>query len=353
MMAKRERKTGRVILWPMQTSELEDEDYSPAPVPPQVGGTIVNTVQTLRTPLQLAGFRLDQALANLFPSYSRSRLSALVKAGDVKIDGATAQPKTKLIGGETIEIHLKAREEDSAFLPELVELNVVHEDADVVVINKPPGLVVHPAVGNWTGTLLNGMLYRYPETASVPRAGIVHRLDKDTSGLMVIARNEAAQLSLVRQLQARSVSRRYLALVRGQAPGDGTVDAPIGRHPRDRIKMAVVNSVEYGKAAITHYQVLEQFHYHTLLECRLETGRTHQIRVHMASIGLPLEGDAVYGKGIRGLAPELHAAVTTFGRQALHARALAFEHPVSGKTLSFEMQMPADMEAIIEAVAAT
>lgn len=335
----------------MQTNDLEDEDYSSAPAPSQLAGTIADTIQTLKTPLQLAGFRLDQALANLFPTYSRSRLSALVKAGDVTIDGATAQPKTKLIGGETIEIHLKARDEDTAFLAEPVELNVIHEDADVVVINKPPGLVVHPAVGNWSGTILNGMLYRYPETAHVPRAGIVHRLDKDTSGLMVIARNEAAQLSLVRQLQARTVSRRYLALVRGQLEGNGTIDKPIGRHPRDRIKMAVVNSAEYGKAAITHYEVLDNFHYHTLTECRLETGRTHQIRVHMAAIGYPLEGDAVYGKGIRGLAPSLHAAVAAFGRQALHARALAFEHPITRQTLQFEIDMPDDMETIIEAVA--
>jgi 23S rRNA pseudouridine1911/1915/1917 synthase len=339
----------------MHTNDLEDEDYSPAPSAAAVPGSdaagLANTTQTLKTPLQLAGSRLDQALATLFPSYSRSRLSALVKSGDVTVDGATAQPKTKLIGGETIAIHLKSRPDETAFAAEPLELDVVYEDNDVVVINKPPGLVVHPAVGNWTGTVLNGMLYRYPETAHVPRAGIVHRLDKDTSGLMVIALNEAAQLSLVRQLQARTVSRRYVALVRGLLDGDGTIEAAIGRHPRDRIKMAVVNNVEYGKPAITHYRVMEQYRYHTLTECRLETGRTHQIRVHMASIGFPLEGDSVYGKGSRGLAPTLLAAVTTFDRQALHARSLAFEHPVTNKTIAFEAVIPDDMETLIEAVA--
>ena len=339
----------------MHTNDLEDEDYSPATVraavPELEGEGLANTTQTLKTPLNFAGSRLDQALAQLFPSYSRSRLSALVKAGDVTLNGETAQPKTRLIGGEAIAIHLKSRPEETAFLPEPVPLVVVHEDADVVVINKPPGLVVHPAVGNWSGTVLNGMLYRYPQTGHVPRAGIVHRLDKDTSGLMVIALNEAAQLSLVRQLQARSVSRRYIALVRGLLDQDGTVDAPIGRHPCDRIKMAVVNNAEYGKPAVTHYRVLEQFRYHTLVECRLETGRTHQIRVHMASIGFALEGDSVYGKGVKGLTPTLQGAVAAFNRQALHARRLAFEHPASGKTIEFEAPIPADMETLIEAVA--
>ncbi|MCE2724422.1 MAG: RluA family pseudouridine synthase [Burkholderiales bacterium] len=335
----------------MHTNDLEDDDYSPATIPDAEPDAIINTTQTLRTPLQLAGSRLDQALAVLFPTSSRSRLSSLVKSGDVTLDGQPAQPKTKLTGGETISIHLKSRPEDTAFLAESIPLDVVHEDADVIIINKQPGIVVHPAVGNWSGTILNGMLFRYPETAHVPRAGIVHRLDKDTSGLMVVARSEAAQLALVRQLQARSVSRRYVALLRGVLDGDGTIDAAIGRHPRDRIKMAVVNNADYGKPAITHYTVLEQFRYHTLVECRLETGRTHQIRVHMASLGFPLEGDAVYGKGARGLAPSLQDAATAFGRQALHARALAFEHPSTHKVVSFEAAIPEDMETLIAAVA--
>ncbi|MFM7295434.1 MAG: RluA family pseudouridine synthase [Burkholderiales bacterium] len=335
----------------MHTNDLEDGDYSPATIPDEEPDAIVNTTQNLRTPLQLAGSRLDHALAVLFPTFSRSRLSSLVKSGDVTLDGQPAQPKTKLTGGETISIHLKARPEDTAFLAEPIPLDVIYEDTDVIIINKQPGMVVHPAVGNWSGTILNGMLFRYPETAHVPRAGIVHRLDKDTSGLMVVARNEAAQLALVRQLQARSVSRRYVALLRGVLDGDGTVDAAIGRHPRDRIKMAVVNNADYGKPAITHYKVLEQFRYHTLVECRLETGRTHQIRVHMASLGFPLEGDAVYGRGAKGLAPSLQTAVAAFGRQALHACVLAFEHPSTHKMVSFEAAIAEDMEILIKAVA--
>ncbi len=339
----------------METDEFEDDDYSPATPAKTVGvkmATEIGQQADIKVSLSLSGLRLDQALASLFPDFSRSRLAALVKSGDILVNGVAAQPKTKLIGGETIAANLKARDEDHAFSAEDVALDIVFEDADVIVINKPPGLVVHPAAGNWSGTLLNGILYRYPETVTVPRAGIVHRLDKDTSGLMVVARNEAAQLSLVRQLQARTVSRHYAALARGRVPGDGTVDQPIGRHPKDRVKMAVINSFGIGKPAVTHYQVIDEFTYHTQIECRLETGRTHQIRVHMSAIGFPLEGDTVYGKGLRGLTPTLHEAVTTFGRQALHAKALAFEHPKTGKTVSFEAEIPDDMLTLIEAVAA-
>ena len=332
----------------MNSSDFEDDDYSAA-MPPNVLGASV----CIKVPLSLAGSRLDAALAELFPDFSRSRLAALVKSGDILLNGAVAAPKTKLIGSETIDANLKPRDEDNAFQAEALALDVVYEDGDVIVINKPPGLVVHPAAGNWSGTVLNGILHRYPETASVPRAGIVHRLDKDTSGLMVIARNEAAQLALVRQLQAHTVSRRYAALVRGHVLADGTVDAPIGRHPRERVKMSVVNSngLGAGKPAITHYTIEESYAFHTLVECRLETGRTHQIRVHMASIGFPLEGDSVYGKGLKGLTPVLHYAVTGFGRQALHAKALAFEHPKTKKTVAFASPIPEDMQTLIEAVA--
>jgi 23S rRNA pseudouridine1911/1915/1917 synthase len=346
----------------VETSEFEDDDYSPAPSGKPMSATgrasVGNTVE-IKVDFNWSGHRFDQALAGLFPDFSRSRLAALVKSGDILVNGEAAEPKTKLLGGETIQANLKARDEELAFTPEDVELDIVHEDKDVVVINKPPGLVVHPAAGNWSGTLLNGMLFHYPETASVPRAGIVHRLDKDTSGLMVVARNEASQLSLVRQLQARTVERLYAALARGLIDDDGTVDAPIGRHPRDRVKMAVVNNVRHagegahviaGKPAVTHYRVIEQFARHTEIECKLETGRTHQIRVHMASIGFPLEGDNVYGKGLRGLPIALHDAVTAFGRQALHARALAFTHPRTGKVVSFYAEIPEDMQTLIEAV---
>ncbi|MEI6738121.1 MAG: 23S rRNA pseudouridine(1911/1915/1917) synthase RluD [Pseudomonadota bacterium] len=339
---------GRVILSTMQSNDFEDDDYSLAL--PANAARIAETV-IVKVPLSLSGSRLDAALASLFPDFSRSRLAVLVKSGDIRVNGMTAQPKTKLIGSETIEANLKPRDEDNAFQAEDLALDVVFEDNDVIVINKPPDLVVHPAAGNWSGTVLNGILFRYPETASVPRAGIVHRLDKDTSGLMVIARNEAAQLALVRQLQAHSVSRRYAALVRGHVLANGTVNAPIGRHPRERIKMSVVNSFGAGKPAITHYRIEEKFQFHTLVECQLETGRTHQIRVHMASIGFPLEGDSVYGKGLRGLTPLLHEAVTTFGRQALHAKALAFEHPKTKKLVEFESPIPDDMETLIQAAA--
>ncbi len=350
---EREDKGERVILSTMQSNDFEDDDYSLAPAI-EVARTSQVTPTNIKVPLSLSGSRLDAALASLFPDFSRSRLAALVKTGDILINAVTALPKTKLLGGEMLTVNLKPRDDEQAFVPEDLALDVVFEDHDVIVINKPPNLVVHPAAGNWSGTVLNGILYRYPETASVPRAGIVHRLDKDTSGLMVIARNEAAQLALVRQLQAHTVTRRYAALVRGHVHDDGTVDAPIGRHPRDRVKMSVVNGIGLGggKHAVTHYRVEDTFRFHSLVECQLETGRTHQIRVHMASIGFPLEGDSVYGKGIKGLSPLLHDAVANFNRQALHAKALAFEHPKTKKIVSFESDIPDDMDALIEAVAA-
>ncbi len=342
---------GRVILSTMQSNDFEDDDYSPVTRQNVGAAAQPNEAVVIKVPLSLAGSRFDAALASLFPDYSRSRLAVLVKSGDIRLNGEIATPKTKVMGTELIQANLKPRDEDNAFQAEDLPLNVVFEDDDIVVINKQPNLVVHPAAGNWSGTVLNGILYRYPETSNVPRAGIVHRLDKDTSGLMVIARNEAAQLALVRQLQAHTVSRRYAALVRGLVLGDGTVNAPIGRHPRERVKMSVVNALGPGKPAVTHYHVEELFTYHTLVECKLETGRTHQIRVHMSSIGFPLEGDSVYGKGVKGLSPVLHDAVTLFGRQALHAKALAFEHPKTKKLVSFKAPIPDDMQTLIAAVA--
>ena len=293
-----------------------------------------------------AGLRLDQAVAQLLPNVSRSRITAFIKEGLVLVDGATATPKQKIGGLEHVLVTLRARDEDLAFQPEPMALQIVHQDDAVIVINKPPGLVVHPAAGNWSGTLLNGLLHHDPALARVPRAGIVHRLDKDTSGLMVVARTEAAQLDLVRQLQARTVGREYVALAQGRVPHDGTVDAPLGRHPRVRTKMAVVPEERGGKLAITHYKVIERMALHTLVECRLETGRTHQIRVHMQSIGFPLEGDTIYGA--RNVAAMLHA-VQAFNRQALHARRLAFVHPLTGKPVAFEAPLPADMQQLIEA----
>jgi 23S rRNA pseudouridine1911/1915/1917 synthase len=283
----------------------------------------------------LAGLRLDQALARLLPRESRSRLARLVEEGAVRVDGERARPRDRLRGGERLEVTLVPRPEEAAFRPEAIGLDVVHEDEDVLVVAKPAGLVVHPGSGNWAGTMLNALLHRVPALASLPRAGIVHRLDKDTSGLLVVAKNEAALQDLVRQLQARTVKRTYLAIARGAVPDEGTVEAPIGRHPTQRTRMAVVRG---GKPAVTHYRVRERFAAHTLLECDLETGRTHQIRVHLASIGHPLEGDPVYGgRGERRLP-----------RQALHAWKLAFAHPRTGRTVRFTAPPPADFEALVE-----
>jgi len=302
-------------------------DYTPA-APGGPGAEFV-------VPVQHAGLRLDQALAKLLPEHSRSRLSRLIADGHVTVDGEVLAPSARLRSGERLAVHLAPRPEEAAFRPEAIELPIVHEDAEVLVIDKPAGLVVHPGSGNWAGTMLNALLHHAPALAGLPRAGIVHRLDKDTSGLLVVGKTEAAQLDLVRQLQARTVKRTYLALARGRVAGEGTVDAPIGRHPVKRTSMAVVPG---GKPAVTHYRVKERFAQHTLLECDLETGRTHQIRVHLASIGHPIEGDPDYGaRGARRLP-----------RQALHAWKLAFLHPGSGKSVRFESPLPADFTALLE-----
>ena len=290
-------------------------------------------------PVELAGLRLDQALARLLPAESRTRLAKLIDEGRVRVDGAPASTRLKVKSGETVDVELVPRPAETAYRPQAMELAVLHEDEDVLVIDKPPGLVVHPGSGNWEGTLLNALLHHAPGARHLPRAGIVHRLDKDTSGLLVVAKNEASQQALVRQLQARTVKRTYLAVARGRVAKPGKVDAPIGRHPVQRTKMAVVAN---GKPAVTHYRVREAFAHHTLLECDLETGRTHQIRVHLASIGHPLEGDAAYaGRGPRLL-----------DRQALHAWKLAFEHPRTGAIARFESPMPADFRRLLDSLRA-
>ncbi len=282
-----------------------------------------------------AGLRLDQALARELPGESRSRLAKLVEEGAVLVDGEPGKAARRLRGGERIEVRLLPRPEETAFRAEAIDLDVLHEDDAVLVVAKPAGLVVHPGSGNWAGTMLNALLHRVPALKHLPRAGIVHRLDKETSGLLVVAKTEAAMQDLVRQLQARTVKRTYLALARGVVAAAGTVDAPIGRHPTQRTRMAVVPG---GKPAVTHYRPRRRYAAHTLLECDLETGRTHQIRVHLASIGHPLEGDPVYGgKGARRLE-----------RQALHAWKLAFVHPVTRETVRFESPAPADFEALVE-----
>jgi 23S rRNA pseudouridine1911/1915/1917 synthase len=300
-------------------------------------------------PDALAGRRLDQALAELFPDFSRSRLTAWIKAGDVLLDGASAAPRQIVRGGEEIALTVRLEREIGAE-PEAIDLDIVHEDADVIVVAKPAGLVVHPGAGNRAGTLQNALLHHDPGLAQIPRGGIVHRLDKDTSGLLVIARSMRAHTSLVEQLSARDMHRQYLAIVYGTMVSGGRVDAPIGRHPRDRLRQAVR---EDGREAVTHYRVRERFRAMTLVECRLETGRTHQIRVHMAHVRHPLVGDAQYGGLLRqpkGATPALAAALRGFKRQALHAERLEFVHPGSGKTVAFEAPLPADMQALLAAL---
>ncbi len=280
-------------------------------------------------------------MARLWPQHSRSRLQNWIREGRVSIAGVPCkEPKLKLWGGEAIDLYEAPDEHSLSSAPEAIALNIVHEDEALIVLNKPAGLVVHPGSGNWSGTLLNALLYHAPQLEKVPRAGIVHRLDKDTSGLMVVAKTLEAQTDLVRQLQARTVKRYYQALVRGNLETGGTVDEPIGRHPTQRTKMAVVKT---GKPARTHYRIVERFIDCTLVECALETGRTHQIRVHMTCIGHPLVGDPVYGGGTSRVpvGPEFH-------RQALHARRLGLVHPVSGKPMLWKSSMPEDMAELIE-----
>jgi 23S rRNA pseudouridine1911/1915/1917 synthase len=319
----------------MEYSDIEADDYN-------------DSADLLRVvvPKEAAGGRLDAVLAQLLPDFSRSRLAKWIDGGRATLDGKIVTPKTKVRGGEAIEVATEPDPTEAAFKPEAIAFHLVHEDNSIVVIDKAAGLVVHPAAGNWSGTLLNGLLHRYPDLAGVPRAGIVHRLDKDTSGLMVVARTLRAQTELVRQLQARTVKRHYFAVVQGVPARDGRIDAPIGRHTRDRMRMAVV---ENGKPAITHYKVITRFARHALVECKLETGRTHQIRVHMAHIGHPLVADPVYGR-VEHAGPLLTEAARSLNRQALHAAQLALIHPDSGEEIMWRSDLPADIEIVLAAL---
>lgn len=309
------------------------------------------TVNALTTaiPLEAAGRRLDQVLAELFPDYSRSRLAGWIKSGDVLLDNVPVVPRYIVHGDEIITLRVR-QENQVALAPQEIALDIRYQDDDVLVINKPVGLVVHPGAGNSDGTLQNALLHFDANLAEIPRAGIVHRLDKDTSGLMVVARSLRAHTSLVAQLQVRTMHRQYEAIVLGTLIAGGTVDASIGRHPHDRLKQAIV---EDGREAVTHYRVRERFRAHTALQLNLETGRTHQIRVHMTHIRHPLIGDALYGGGLklpRGASETLIALLRNFKRQALHAERLEFAHPATGKTISVEAERPSDMQALMDAL---
>lgn len=302
-------------------------------------------------PPDLQGQRLDQAAAQLFPDYSRARLQDWIKRGELLVEGRSARPRDKVSSGDSLTVDA-VLEEAVSWQAEPIALDILHEDASVIVLNKPAGLVVHPAAGHADGTLVNALLAHAPELAQLPRAGIVHRLDMDTSGVMVVARTLSAHHQLVDQLQARSVKRHYTAVCIGALTGGGTVDAPMGRHPKQRKKMAVLAAG--GKRAVTHYRIARRFGHHTQLAVSLETGRTHQIRVHMAHRHNPLVGDSLYGgrpRIPRGASDTLIEALRAFPRQALHAHQLGFEHPESGEPVVFDCPLPDDLEQLIAVLA--
>jgi 23S rRNA pseudouridine1911/1915/1917 synthase len=300
-------------------------------------------------PVELAGQRLDRAAARIWGDYSRSRIQQWIASGELTLDGAPAESRQRLKGGETIAIDatLAAVSGDTA---EAIPINIVYEDAALFVIDKPAGLVVHPGAGNRQGTLLNALLHRDPSLSLVPRAGLVHRLDKDTSGLLIVARDLTAQQKLAAMLEQRLIKRIYRAVCQTTLTGGGVIDAPIDRNPRDRTRMTVRSG---GRESRTHYRLIERFRAHSHIELELETGRTHQIRVHMAHIRAPLVGDPVYG-GRPRLPPKPDEALIhelqTFPRQALHARSLAFSHPIDDRPLAFESPLPADMERLLAAL---
>lgn len=308
-------------------------------------------------PMELAGARLDQAAAQLFPEYSRERLKDWIKDGRLTVQGKPGKPKDKVVGGEALSLRAELESETEA-QPQDIPLTILYEDEHLLVLDKPAGLVVHPGAGNPDGTLMNALLFHCPDLRLLPRAGIVHRIDKDTSGLLVVAKTLPAHTALTAQLADKSVYREYEAVVCGVMTGGGTIDAPIDRHPTDRTRMAVVNrrddEDERGRNAVTHYRVIARFRGHTHVRVQLETGRTHQIRVHMAHIGHPLVGDPVYGGRPRlpkGGSQEMIRAVQQFPRQALHARRLGLVHPVTGAQLSWESPLPADMVALLATLA--
>jgi 23S rRNA pseudouridine1911/1915/1917 synthase len=303
----------------------------------------------LELPTELAGGRLDQALARLLPQYSRTRIQRWIEDGAVKINGLVPRVRDKVVGGETATVEARL-EEVTGVEAENLPIDVIHQDASIIVINKPPGLVVHPGAGNREHTLQNALLAHDPKLKRVPRAGLVHRIDKDTSGLLVIARTVEMHTALVAMLAAHEIEREYLAVCLGVMTGGGTVDEPIGRHRTQRIKMAVRSD---GRSAVTHYRIEKKYRAHTLARVRLETGRTHQIRVHLMHVGYPIVGDPVYGgrrKLPAGAGPKLKAAIEGFDRQALHAARLTFAHPKSGKAVAFDAPLPKDLKGLLAAL---
>lgn len=319
------------------TNSIDNSDGIPD-IPSTTAASII--------PDTLAGMRLDQVLVELFPDYSRSRLQKWIKNGQIRVDGQQRRAKDCIMGGELVEM-VVTDDEESPWHPENIPLHIIFEDDQILVINKPAGMVVHPAAGNRSGTLCNALLHYAPEIAAVPRAGVVHRLDKDTSGLLVVARTLVAHKKLVEQLQQRTVKREYQAMCYGVMTAGGTVEAPIGRHPTNRLRMAVVDN---GKPAITHYRVQQRFNAHTLVRVQLETGRTHQIRVHMAHCRYPLVGDFNYGGRARvhaGCTDAFATALRHFKRQALHATQLGLSHPASDQWMQWQVDMPEDMQCLV------
>ncbi|MFI4886934.1 MAG: 23S rRNA pseudouridine(1911/1915/1917) synthase RluD [Steroidobacterales bacterium] len=304
---------------------------------------------SLVLPPQAAGLRLDQALARALPQYSRARLQGWIESGAVRVDGRQLRAKEKVLGGEQVEVTARL-EADTRVAPEAQPLTVVHEDRALFVIDKPAGMVVHPGAGNPCHTLQNALLALDPKLALVPRAGLVHRLDKDTSGLLVVARTPEAHARLVVTLAEREIERIYLAICSGAMTGGGTVDAPIGRHRSQRTRMSVRSD---GREAVTHYRIAKRYRAHTFVRVQLETGRTHQIRVHLAHIGYPIVGDPLYAGRRRlpaGCSPALVEALGAFPRQALHAARLALAHPTTGRALEWEAPIPADMAQLLAAL---
>ena len=298
-------------------------------------------------PTRMTGERIDSSLSEMLPDYSRSKITVWIKSGDALIDGKSFKPKDKVNGTEIVYLALNQKKNND-WSAEKIPLNVVYEDEDIIVINKQFGLVTHPGAGNWSGTLANALLYYDPGLSKLDRAGIVHRLDKNTSGLMVIARNEKSQKYLVEQLQSHSVDREYSAIVYGHMIAGGTVDEPIGRDPKDRVKQAVLMS---GKDAITHYRAIDRFKSHTHVKAVLETGRTHQIRVHLSYVGHSLIGDPMYGGRVRfpkKASEELKDALLNFKRQALHSKKLSLTHPISGESMSWKAPLLDDMTELLE-----